>query len=220
VPLEQIELQLDPDTPVPKDVAAFVAEADRRVDELFETERNRQVPRYLPSDAWLFHRGLAEVSKRGLALGEVFCELGSGFGIATGIASLLGYDAYGVEIEPELVERSSALADEMGVGSTIIESSYIPYGYEGFTGVGGDELLEPGDFPFGGGGSDGPPVYEDMPVPINEIDVIYAYPWPGEQEFMLSLFRALAGDGALLLAYYGEGELCAYRQVLDSGRFG
>ena len=218
--LEQIELKLDPGTPVAPEVEAFVAEADRRVDELFATERNRQVPRYLPSDAQLFHRGLAEVKERGLALGEVFCELGSGFGIAAGIAALLGYEAYGIEIEPELVERSSQLATDMGVGSTIIQSSYIPYGYEGFTGVGGDELLEPGDFPFGGGEDDGPPAYEDMPVPINEIDVIYVYPWPGEQEFMLDLFKALAGDGAILLAYYGEGELCAYRQVLDSGRFG
>jgi hypothetical protein len=214
VSLEQIQLKLDPATPVPDDVTTFIAEADRRVDELFETERNKQVPRYLPSDAQLFHRGLAEVNARGLALGEVFCELGSGFGIAAGIASLLGYEAYGIEIEPELVDRSSALAAEMGVGSTIIQSSYIPYGYEGFTGVGGDELLGPEDFPFGDGDAE-PPSYEDMPMPIADIDLIYVYPWPGEQEFMLDLFRALAGDGALLLAYYGEGELCAYRQVLD-----
>ena len=34
--LEQIQLELDPATPVPEEVSAFVAEADRRVDELID----------------------------------------------------------------------------------------------------------------------------------------------------------------------------------------
>ena len=212
--LQEIELRLDRDTPVPAEVAAFVAEADRRVDELFATERNRQVPRYLPSDAMLFHCGLAELGGRGLVPGDVFCEWGSGFGIATGIAALLGYHAYGIEIESELVERSEALASDLGIGSTLIHGSYIPYGFEGYTGIGGDELLEPEALTFGVGVQPTPPVYEGMPVAISEIDLIYAYPWPGEQEFILNLFERLAGDGSVLLAYFGE-ELGAFRQIVE-----
>ncbi|WP_146398790.1 class I SAM-dependent methyltransferase [Planctomycetes bacterium CA13] len=44
-----------------------------------------------------------------------FCELGSGFGIATGLAEILGFEAQGVEISPELVQASQTLLAKFGL---------------------------------------------------------------------------------------------------------
>ena len=38
-----------------------------------------------------------------------FCEYGSGFGIATGLAELLGFDALWIELSPDLVAASRDL---------------------------------------------------------------------------------------------------------------
>ena len=97
--LQEIELDLPEPAPLPGRVSAFLDEADRRIDHLFETEINKRTPKFIPSDAQLFYRGLAHVTESGLPLGRTFCEWGSGFGVGACIASLLGYTSYGVEIE-------------------------------------------------------------------------------------------------------------------------
>ncbi|MDA1265702.1 MAG: hypothetical protein O2816_11540, partial [Planctomycetota bacterium] len=43
---------------------------------------------------------------------DSFLELGSGIGLITILADLCGYDAYGIEIDPELYELSYALNEE------------------------------------------------------------------------------------------------------------
>ncbi len=207
MPLTEIDLALDAPPAVPERVAGLIATAEAEIDSLFDTEQNRRTPKFLPSDPRLFHAALAEVKSRALADGDLFCEWGCGFGLAAGIASLLGFEAYGIEIEPALVRHARALNDRAATGAEIIESSYVPYGFESFTGFGGEELVGGGD-----PGDGTPTSYDELPHPIADIDVFYVYPWPGEQEFMLDLFGALAGDGALLLAYYGERDLCAYRK--------
>ena len=52
VPLEEIDLHLNQNE-LPADVNNFLVEADRRIDELFDSERNRKVPRFIPSNAEL-----------------------------------------------------------------------------------------------------------------------------------------------------------------------
>ena len=49
----------------------------------------------------------------------------------------------------------------------------------------------------------------------DEIDIFFVYPWPHEHEMMHELFEELASDGAILIAYYGEGEICVYRKTFD-----
>ena len=59
------------------------------------------------------------------------------------------------------------------------------------------------------------PAYEGMDLELDEIDVFYVYPWPGEQELMHDLFQAVAADGAILVTYYGNKDICAYRNVVE-----
>ena len=56
--LEEIALQLD-ERELPPRVATLVEDADKRLDHLFDTNRNRRVPRFLPSDPILLFRVLS-----------------------------------------------------------------------------------------------------------------------------------------------------------------
>lgn len=214
--VEEIILDLPTTTgqPLPEAVTQYLEEANRRIDVLFETERNKRTPKFIPSDSELLYAALVQVTERDLPLGRVYCEWGSGLGLGTCLAALLGYEAYGIEIESSLVDLSRTLAEECGIDVRILEGSYIPEGFESYGGMGGEELVRPEHF-FGGDGEFYAPTYEGMPCATDEIDLFFVYPWPTEQEFMLELFDALAAEGAIFLAYYGDGEICCYRKTAE-----
>ena len=55
MPIEEIDLQID-ETPIPGQVKSFLAEAELRIDELFDTEKNlEQVANYINSDLTKFN---------------------------------------------------------------------------------------------------------------------------------------------------------------------
>ena len=124
--------------------------------------------------------------------GRSFLELGSGLGIITIIADLLGYDAYGIEIEPRLVDASYRLAESCGSTATFIEGSFVPPGFQEEV-----DLLDAGAFTV----TDGADAYEEMGMTIADFDLVYAYPWPDETEWLHALFHRYAGPAGALLTY-------------------
>jgi hypothetical protein len=173
----------------------------------------------VPSDAALVFAALDYVTRHDIALGRVFCEWGSGVGTATCMAAFLGYEAYGIELEPELAELSREMARELAIAVEILCTSYIPEGYESYSGVGGEDLVQTDLFSFLGlgAGNDHDLRFEGMEIEIGAIDLFFVYPWPEEQELMQKLFDAVAVEGAILIAYYSAREICVYRKVFDAG---
>ena len=53
------------------------------------------------------------------------------------------------------------------------------------------------------------------PVPAQKRDVIYAYPWPGDEPACLQLFAQMASPGAYLLSCLGPEDIRAYRRKED-----
>ncbi len=121
-----------------------------------------------------------------------FLELGSGFGVITIIADLLGYDAYGIEIEPRLEEESRRLAQRHGSTATFIGGSFVPPDFQEEV-----ELLDAGFHTITAGAD----AYEEMGMVIGDFDLVYAYTWPDETEWMHALFRRYAGPNAALMSY-------------------
>ena len=214
MPLEEIELNLR-GVELPERASALIEEADRRLDHLFETNRNRRVPRFLPSDPILLHAALDYLTREGIPPGRVFCEWGSGFGVGACLASLLGYQAYGLEIEADLVALAKELASDMGIEVQNLCTSYFPEGYGSYPAQGGAELMVPEPASRWEGAEFAIPAYEGMDHDVDEIDLFYVYPWPGEQEMMHQLFDAVAAEDAVLIAYYGDKDISAYRKILD-----
>jgi hypothetical protein len=215
--LEELELDLSAHV-LPADVSRLIQESERWWDEFFASRSQRRFPRFVPSDAALVFAALDYVTRHALVAGRVFCEWGSGFGTATCLAALLGYEAYGLEIEPELAQLSSDMARELGIPVEILCTSYIPEGYESYSGVGGEDLVNVDMFSFPGADIDPALQYDGMGIDIAAIDLFFVYPWPDEQELMQKLFDAVAGEDAILIAYHSAKEICVYRKIFDRRR--
>ena len=103
MPIEEIDLQID-ESPIPEQVKSFLAEAEHRIDELFDTEKNRKVPRFIPSNAELLYKHLSSIVSGDFNLGDNYCEWGSGYGVGSCLASIIGFNSFGIEIEHYLVQ--------------------------------------------------------------------------------------------------------------------
>lgn len=195
MPLVDIELSIS-ETKLPDSVTAFLDEADRRIDRFLRA--NAAGPTgFVPSDFVTVFHALRSLADTSLATGHLFCEWGSGFGIVAALASMLEYDASGIEIEHALVDEARSLATEFDLAVEFAAGSFIP--------PGGDKLVDEAYAHLGSecfwlitDAADG---YEELGLEADDFDIIFAYPWPNEEHVLESLFERYAADGALLLTY-------------------
>jgi hypothetical protein len=173
---------------LPADVRAFLDEAERRVERF---QRDCRVPAFVPSDYAGAYGVLRAMAEAGAAPGSLFCEWGSGFGVVACLAALLDFDAHGIEIDEGLVDEARRLAADFGLPVEFVCGSFIPRGAE--RSVGSDNQFawlttQPGR---GEEGELGPA----------DFDVIFAFPWPDEEEVIPALFHRHAAPGAVLVTY-------------------
>jgi hypothetical protein len=188
---------------LPEAVAWLIADAQKRV-EAFSDSHAACVPAFVPSDFEVVYRGLAAIDDQRLAAGRRFIEWGSGIGVITCLAESLGFDAVGIEIEPQLVKMADELANEHGISAKFACGSFVPHGAE-------PRLEMPDDVAWlSTGGPDG---YEELEMEPDEFDVVFAYPWPGEEQVIFDLFTDSAAVGSLLLTYHGQDGLRLQRKV-------
>ena len=128
--LEVIAME-GPEARVSDHVARLIATCSRGWERFF-ADYDDQAPRFVPSVPERVFAVLEEVTRRKLPPTRVFCEWGSGFGTATCLAALLGYEAYGLEIDEELVRRSRVIARRLGIPVTMLCTSLFPAGYEAY----------------------------------------------------------------------------------------
>lgn len=123
---------------------------------------------------------------------ETFLEFGSGLGVIASTAGLLGYEAYGIEIDPKLVRRSQELAEKYETNAEFSFGSFIPNGYE-WSAEFEDEffktILDEQDG------------YGDLDMELRDFDLVYAYPWPGERLFFQDIMRRFGREGGLFMTY-------------------
>ena len=197
--LEDLELLIG-GTTVPGDVRAFLREARRRIARF---TRGRRIPGFVPSDFARTYHALRALAAADLAPGNLFCEWGSGFGVVACLAAMLDFDAFGIEIEGELVDAARQLAGAFGLPVEFVHGSFIP---------GGENAIEPGDrfawLTTRGGGTE-----EELRLGPADFAVIFAYPWPDEEQLIEALFERHAGAGALLLTNHGGQDLRLRRKV-------
>ena len=136
------------------------------------------------------------------APGLRFLEWGSATGVITIMADLLGFEAYGIELDPELVEIARGLAGRFGSEARFAAGSFIPAGY----------VWKPrtGDARTGtiGQGVSG---YAELGCALDDFDLVYAYPWDGEDPMMHDLLRACGRPGARLVLAGGAEGVRVYR---------
>ncbi len=174
----------------PPDVQALIADADA-THERYEREREAGFDVFITSDPLAAWSALARLPEhRGL-----FLEWGSGMGLITLMAARLGFDAYGIELRRELVQVARALGRRHALDATFVEGSFFPGGFEEDPELLDVDLIHT---------ADGADAYDALGIPLTEFDVIYAFPWPGEEELFLDLFRRGAGAHARLIMNRGR----------------
>ena len=123
---------------------------------------------------------------------DTVLEWGSGLGVVTIMASRLGFQAYGIEVEPQLVERAQELAERYGPDAQFAVGSFIPDDYQwGFELPGNPSRTE----------TDARAAYDELDMQPHDFDLVYAYPWPDEHGLYLDILRNHAAESALYLSY-------------------
>lgn len=126
---------------------------------------------------------------------RTFLEWGSATGVIAIAADLIGFEAYGIEIDPSLVEVAEDLARRHGSGARFAAGSLLPDGYE-WRSASGDPRL--GTIETGESG------YAKLGMPLTEFDLVYGYPWSGEAAMMHDIMERCAADGARLMVNRGR----------------
>ena len=159
----------------------------------FDTEvrRDHWHP-FVPADYSLVLEALLPLRAPGVR----FLEWGSATGVVTIMADLLGFDATGIEIDAQLVGMASELARRYESGARFAAGSFVPAGYRWRPATGDGR---PGTI------GDGTSAYPSLGHPLEDFDIVYAYPWIGEEAMMLDLMRCYGRRGARLVLHENDG---------------
>ena len=207
MPLVDIEISMDGSV-LPDDVVAFLREADLRVSQFVRNSPIR-VTGFVPSDFVTVYHALRAITEANLAPGTSLCEWGSGFGVVASLAAMLEFKVCGIEIERGLVDASRRLADDFGLPVEFVHGSFIPSGAEAYA----EEAYADNSAESFWLVTDADDAYDEMGLDPNDFDVIFAYPWPGEECLIANLFEKYAAEEALLLMYNKYKSVCLRRKV-------
>lgn len=192
-----VEIEISNQTAVlPDAIIDFLSEAEARIRHYLENSPCAATG-FVPSHFKKVYYALQTITDRNLACGASLCEWGSGFGVVASLAAMLGFMACGIEIEQELVEASRRLADDFGLPVEFVQGSFIPVGGQSLA----EEAYADNNSVFSWLINDAEAGYKDLQRDLDDFDIIFAYPWPGEDYLFTSLFEKYAAEGALLLTY-------------------
>ncbi len=171
-----------------------LTEAGHEIFDRFDLEvRAEHWHPFVPADYARVMEALLPLRGTGLR----FLEWGSATGVITIMADMLGFEACGIELDPGLVHTARALAARFDSGARFAEGSFLPAGYTWRPAGGGDARL--GTIGVGRSG------YQELGIPLDDFDVVYGYPWSGEEPMMQDLMRSYGGPTARLLVAGADG---------------
>jgi hypothetical protein len=204
--LARLSLPLDALAPLPRRVEHLLADAAVRIEHFMERQKDDPVAGFVPSDFPLVHHALRVLRDVHAPLlpGNAFCEWGSGIGVIACMAAMLGYDSVGIEIDARLVEAARELACDHQINVQFVQGSYVPHGIHPPDDFGENHVVTM---------QDGVPAYDELGLDPEDFDCIFAYPWPGEDDVVSTIFDECAARGAVLLTYHGQDGVLARRKV-------
>lgn len=170
---------------LPPGAAELFAEGDEIWE---ERQRDFHFRDYVSADSERVTQALAVLQD----YAETFLEWGSGLGLIASSAGLLGYRAFGIEIDPQLYRQAQQLADKYHTGAEFSLGSFVPDGHE-----------PAGEFEydFFRTITDEQDGYGDLDMELRDFDLVYAYPWPGERSFFRDILQQWGRPGMLFMTY-------------------
>lgn len=163
-----------------------------------DTFRSRHFHPFVPADYDVARNLLSSLR----ASGRRFLEWGSATGIITIMADMMGFEAYGIEIDASLVATACEAASRHRSAARFVVGSFLPAGYR-FRTRDGDGRT--------GTIADGPSGYFQLGRALEDFDVVFGYPWNGEEAVMLDVMQRYGRSDALLLLYDSDNSVQVYR---------
>lgn len=163
-----------------------------------DTFRRRHFHPFVPADYDTARNLLASLR----VPGRRFLEWGSATGIITIMADMMGFDACGIEIDASLVATAHEVASRHGSAARFVVGSFLPGGYRFRTREGDGRT---------GTIADGPSGYVELGCALEDFDVVFGYPWRGEEAVMRDVMQRYGRPDALLLLYDSDDSVRSYR---------
>ena len=174
-------------------------------DALWEANENRPAyALYVSADYMAIFEKLCQLRGRV----DTVLEWGSGLGVVTIMANRLGFDAYGIEAESELVKLAETLAAKYQATPRFVVGSFIPAEFE--------EDMRAGE-EFGRTITNAAPAYEELDMELRDFDLVYAFPWPDEHGIYRSIMKRHASRNALYMRYDAREGLSLTRVNKQAG---
>jgi len=180
-----LDSAFDSDKTLLAELGRLLAEADAL------WERNQNTPEfhgYVSADYLAVYDSLARLRGRV----STFLEWGSGLGIVTIMASRMGFEAYGIEAEPALVEHAEHFAHVYGPDARFAQGSFIPDDYE-WNPANGDDAIRTL--------INAASAYDQLDMELRDFDIVYAYPWSDEHILYHNIMRQFGRKDSLFLTY-------------------
>jgi hypothetical protein len=184
-------------------LAGLVEEVGKRLLALHGDDRGG----YVGSDLPALNRVLARVKAERLAQGPLFCEWGSGLGGACAVAALNNFSSVGIEIQSDLVASARSMATELDLPMVFAEGTFLLPGDEDLAAAATHIRLTFDSH-----------AWDELDITPQDCDVVFAYPWPGEESFVDGVFERHAAPGALLLTFHDWSRVFVQRKLADAGK--
>lgn len=194
----------DTEEQAPSRASHLLEAAEERIREYHQQHRGH-CRGFVASDFNQANAALEAVVAENLARGPMFCEWGSGFGVVTMLASMLGFEAYGIEAQEDLVLSAEELCYDFDCDAQFVRGSFVSPEDSDLTASAGNSWWHTGE----------PAAYGELDLDPHDFDFFYAYPWPGEEDVFDALFLRYASVGTLLMTYNDTSGLRLQRKVAN-----
>lgn len=201
--LTQIAIDVDDTAAIPAEVAGWIAVASQSIQTFQDRWDREQSEQFVACDFAHVYRVLARLRQTQWLSGNQFCEWGCGFGLVACMAAQLGWNVVAIEAEATLVAQAERLTATTGQRIQLLHGNFLPAGAEDLA----DDPYHPSL------GHAEPSVYEANDLSVDDFDVIYAYPWPGEEHFLQDVFEHYGRFGSFLVLFCGPNDVRVLQKV-------
>ncbi len=188
---------------IPPEVAARIRDAKSRIEAFQDRWDRPQIEQFVAADYGLLFQSLEWVIRCQPTIGRRFLEWGCGFAVISAVAAYLGLDAIGIESERVLLDEGRKTVEQWDVPVELIHGNFLPPGAE--------SLAEDPTLPSLG--HDVECGYDKIGLDLDDFAIVYAYPWPGEDDFHEAVFERYASRGALLMLFCGPNDVRVWRKT-------
>ncbi len=185
------------DSPVASEIRSWISDARTRIEVFQDRWDRRPIEQFVAADYELVYQSLRWTLETQPLIGNRFLEWGSGFATMTALAATLGFDAIGIESEPTLFAQGQKTLADWNVQAELIRGNFLPRSAE--------QLADDPTLPSLGHESFN--AYASLGLEIDDFAIIYAYPWPGEDDFLEAVFAEYSAPGAHLLLFCGPNDV-------------